>query len=129
MITTTLSIVDNLARKVRELAIARPETVYRPSPTGQASPATRCSYLGGTCTDGTVGCLVGQAFFAIGFTADQLRPVDHLGIEEALENLLPSEFSAEEYRQVRWLESVQNAQDNGHPWHEAIDIADQEEPS
>jgi hypothetical protein len=128
MITTTASAIDQLADKVRELAIARPETVYRPAPTGQTSPAAHCSYLGGTCSDGTLGCLVGQALLAVGFTVEQLRSVDLFGIEEALDKLHPFELTDHQYQQVRWLESVQNAQDNGYAWREAIAIANQEEP-
>ena len=128
MTATSQSVIEDLVSKVRELAVARPETIYQPSPTGQATPTIRCSYLAGTCSDGTVGCLLGQALVAVGYTAEQLRAVDLLGIEEAIEKLLPCELTDEEYRRVRWLESVQNAQDNGHPWGEAIRIADEEEP-
>ena len=128
MITITQSVIGNLFDKVRELAAARPETVYRPWPTGQSSPMTRCSYLSGACSDGTVGCLLGQALLAIGFTAERLQPVDLLAIVEVIEKLLPIELSKEDRQRVRWLESVQNAQDNGCPWREAIDIADREEP-
>jgi hypothetical protein len=128
MPAATKPLIDNLVGKVRELASARPDNVYRAGPSGQSSPPTKCTYLGGTCTDGTVGCLVGQALLAIGYTAEQLQPVDQLGIEEAIEKMLPCELTDDEYDKVRWLESAQNAQDNGSPWKEAVRIADAEQP-
>jgi hypothetical protein len=114
--TISLSLVGSLVTKVRELATAKPETVYRPAWTDEPLPTGQCSYLGGTCSDGSVGCLVGQALLAMGFMTGQLRPVDQLGIVEALEKLHPCELTEEERDKVRWLETVQSAQDNSQPW-------------
>jgi hypothetical protein len=128
--TTTINspLVESLVTLVRELAIARPETVYRPCWSEKSNSMGRCSYLAGACSDGSVGCLLGQALLALGFTTDHLQPVNHLGIKEALEKLHPCQLTDHDYDQVRWLETVQSAQDNGQTWQEAVERADEEEP-
>jgi hypothetical protein len=132
MIATTQLVIENLVAKVRELARKRPNNIYQPVQTEPKGyiPSFRCTYLGGTCTDGTVGCLVGQALAAIGFTISRLESVDKLPIEEALEKLIARdrELTSKEYDQINWLNAVQTAQDTGKPWCNAVAIADQEEP-
>jgi hypothetical protein len=118
--TTTLS---ELVAQVRRLAADRPDNVYQPELVGAGH---RCSYLDGRCTDGTLGCLVGQAFRAAGLTADELQPVNRLAICEALEHLLRQDIDCLQGAHIAWLMSVQNAQDEGARWREAIEVADRE---
>jgi hypothetical protein len=128
--TATIEIrIEDLVANVRELAASRPDNIYQPaSAAPPTAPQRKCSYLTGNCHDGTVGCLLGQALLAIGFTAHQLRRIDTLSIEEALASLSEVDSGHVDGGHVAWLMAVQCGQDEGHTWRRAVELADQEEP-
>jgi hypothetical protein len=120
-VTKAAKVIDNLVAKVRELAAARPDNVYRGDP--------GCEYAGGESSDGTTGCLLGQALLALGFTARALRKLDEQSVSSinvALKTLLGTDNLPP--NKVRWLRRVQDAQDIEVAWGQAVLAANQEVP-
>jgi hypothetical protein len=118
--TTTQSLIEDLVAKVREIATARPNNVYCKG---------RCEYAEGECSDGTTGCLLGQALLALGFTARRLRRLDEMSVSSihvALSVLLKTDNLPPD--KMRWLRRVQDAQDIEVEWGAAVEAADQELP-
>jgi hypothetical protein len=121
MNTKASNMIDALVTKVRKLGLARPHTVYL-SDAG-------CNYADGNCSDGTTGCLLGQALLELGYSAGQLRRLDEMPISSVaivLEALLKTDNLPVD--KVRWLRRVQDAQDVEVAWGEAVRAADQEVP-
>ncbi len=98
--------LDELVAKVREISAKRPEVSY-----GGA-----CSYDTGECSDGTVGCLIGQALDAIDWG---LYPEDS---GDTISDLLEEE-GYEDFR-VAWCGMVQGHQDMSFSWGECVEYAD-----
>jgi hypothetical protein len=120
MTADTEHLIDDLVTKVREIAAARPENVYRNG---------RCEYADGECSDGTIGCILGQALLALGFTKRKLRRLDELPISSigvVLTSLLKTD--ALPPNKVSWLRRVQDAQDIEVEWGAAVEAADQVVP-
>lgn len=105
---------EQLIEKVRELVTANPEFVYR-RPEGQIS----CLYRE---HNGTPGCLFGQALTALGVELTDVHE------RRTIDVLLPQLGISVTRLQVEWMMSVQNAQDLGQSWAEAIDRADFRRP-
>lgn len=118
--TGTQCVIENLVAKVREIATERPNTVYL---------HRSCEYSVGECSDGTTGCLLGQALRTLGYTVRDLRRLDELrvsSVDVALKKLLKTYELP--LKKLRWLRRVQDAQDIEVAWREAVEAADQEAP-
>lgn len=104
---------------VRELAAARPDTIYNRTGMG------RCEYAAGECSDGSVGCLFGQALKSLGIEPWKLRDQGGNRISFALGDLgiIPVADKFED-PDVRWCARVQRSQDGGSNWKMAIVYAD-----
>ncbi len=98
--------LDRLVAEVRKIVAKRPEVSY-----GGA-----CSYDTGECSDGTVGCLLGQALDAIDWG---LYPEDS---GDLIVDLL-DEAGYEDFR-VSWCGMVQEKQDMSAAWGECVEYAD-----
>lgn len=95
--------VEELIARVRQLA--EDEFTNRYHRVGGGS----CLYDEGTCTNGSVGCIFGQAWPSLtGF-----RP-----IAVFLEKLNATE------EQIEWCRSVQEDQDNAQTWGASVENAD-----
>jgi hypothetical protein len=107
MITTL-----DLEKTVRELATDAPDNVYE-----KPDDFNTCCYSRGECTNGSVGCLIGQAMAKHGYDVSLL---DFDG------SLLASEACAyfNIIGRTIWLNEVQSSQDEGHEWLQAISYAD-----
>jgi len=89
----------------------------------EADPGNRyleadCYYTMGACTNGSSGCIMGQALTALGY-GEMLAHLDAeapKGIERALARL----GITAERDEIAWLETVQHWQDRGDPWREAV---------
>lgn len=140
-----MNIVEKIVAKVREIAAARPDTVYGTYPDG-----TGCLYTLGICSDGSCGCLFGQAIKevdpkAYAMIAD-LEIVDLGGtgtIRDIIvgnkfdmffdEDVDPDSDDSNLVAMLNWCERVQMLQDGNlmqnrprKPWGEAIAEADKE---
>lgn len=108
-----------LIETIRKLAEENPEAVYSVSDID----FDNCQYTRGVCGPGS-GCIVGQAIA-------QLYP-DKIPKMVAQDNRGPIGAAALfddldiEYKrkEIRWINTVQARQDVGHPWLDAIKLAD-----
>lgn len=105
---------------MRALAAASPTNKYGPGVTnGTAGPDHRqpCFYDKGDCTNGSKGCIVGQAWVKCGITLEELATAS-LG---AVTDVYDCNAELPEYRlQANWIRTAQNSQDDGFAWGECI---------
>ncbi len=97
--------LDKLIAEVRKIAAERPDTIYAHD---------GCEYDSKECSDGTIGCLLGQGLTAIGWYI--LEEADGRAITEVLENA----GYLEEDDKVQWCAKVQREQDWGASWGSAV---------
>lgn len=127
--------LDALVASVRKQAAERPDYAYQSPGYGSA-----CVYVN---PDETPGCIVGHAFFDLGFTAEQValfdktEDIDDKGMDEtkwssSIPYVLRWDFDlgkeAEDDVRVRWLKRVQSSQDMGDTWSHAVVVADNAYP-
>lgn len=108
------ALVDVVAT-VREIANESPGFVY------EVPEGGKCSYARGDSAD----CIVGRAMAKCGVPLDEMRVWDsgrRNGIITVVEDKWPeSEHVAPE---LLWLSKVQDSQDDGNHWSEAVKRAD-----
>lgn len=114
--------IDDLVREVRRLATEKPENVY----------LGRFSYVSGECSDGSVGCIVGQAFRAIGIDPAKYDSFCGQGIAANAGRAAADAFAISDIdircSKAHWLRSVQGSQDRGDTWSAAVAFADSRNP-
>jgi hypothetical protein len=98
--------VKELIAEVRRIAAERPDTVYR-----QPSTSCGCFYEKGECTDGSVGCIFGQALNNLGYPVTGTASIDIIARSRFVGNCLVI---------LAWCREVQNVQDGGLSWGDAI---------
>lgn len=105
-------------KAVREVAAEQPDHVYR-----KPDDASNCHYVDRDNGDRVPGCLVGQGLWKVGLIDGSLfddYDVNGAGVAGILDyvqiDCLPI--------QSEWLERVQNRQDAGATWGEAVAYAD-----
>ncbi len=105
--------VEELVAKVREIAKSRPDTIYYGTEQG-------CEYNAGLCSDGSIGCLFGQAMKELGETY-----LEYGGFIDSVlcrrDNLNIAKHGDVK---VSWCLKVQNNQDSGTDWGTCIKSAD-----
>lgn len=109
--------LKTVVKTVREIVRQRPDVRY------QAKHV--CSYISGACTDGSVGCLIGQALVKLGVEIElgestkRISDVAHVFCDDATQEL-------SKYNNVAsvWLMHVQSAQDREEPWIDCVTYAD-----
>lgn len=104
-----------LITKVRQLAEASPDNQYQLRGTGVG-----CLYQSGNCTDGSRGCIVGQALRSFGWHDEK----PNTGVAEVMRLL---DIDSDDDRD-NWLIHVQEQQDVGMKWEACIAWADEEHP-
>lgn len=105
-----------LEAEVRKLAAEHPDNIYT-KPNAQGAG---CFYGKGTCTDGSCGCIVGQALARLGVSVLELD-VKLIGyVPEVMSHLCISDPK----KRQSWLFNVQRRQDLGKTWGEAVEWAD-----
>jgi hypothetical protein len=119
--------LKQLVHKVRELATASPDNKY------VTTDGKNCFYNSGQCSNGSVGCIFGQALRALGVTEDiDIWSVNAGTAEYSIRSLIPK-LVAEGYMVgvtlehtniLSWCAFVQSAQDEQQTWGEAIQRAD-----
>lgn len=114
--------IDKLISAVRGLALKSPNNVYvRPA------GALCCSNVKGTCTDGSVGCIIGQAIRIVDPTFEFINDLEECSIrsnnkpDSLLSNKLGFDHGSDK---LMWLKCVQRRQDKGDTWCEAVKYAD-----
>lgn len=118
--TPNFTVADVVA-KVRELAAANPTFEYRSHERQVALPASpTCSYLPDEWNP--LGCIVGAALRSLGVPEDVLRSHEGLGAGPMLSALFGDRV---DHVVDDWFTVLQQAQDTGHPWGEAVATADE----
>lgn len=103
--------VNTLVSKVKELAEQHPKVMYhRGLNTG---PGSQCYYYPDAANPH--GCLIGFAAREIGRSLDRSEQAGILDYVIFNDVVTP---------EAEWLNAVQNHQDNGNPWMECIQYAD-----
>lgn len=107
-----------IIQEVRRLADEFPDCVYTPVKSGVGNVECSCSNTYGQCSNGTVGCIIGQAVKSVGYEiptdyedTDVCTLLDRLGIDY-------------ENEELAFLEYVQGEQDQSRSWGESIKDAD-----
>lgn len=110
-------IVDGLelVSAVRALAAENPDKVYE-------SPDEGCYYIHETDCGLVGGCIVGQAAIKVGVPVEVLRGFDKRGDHAGVAHTF-TEFQLSA-SVLSWLTFVQESQDHGVPWGEAVAGAD-----
>lgn len=102
--------IQDIENKMLELIRANPDNIYN----SQGGP---CSYLRGVCSNGSEGCLLGQALIALGIEPSRLGLTQ--SIASLLYNLydigLISEHPDDSHvtNRIAWAQSIQ---DMRHSW-------------
>lgn len=106
--------------EVRRLAEAYPDAIYQSA--SQPDGRTKCFYDRGETTDGPpgqVGCIIGQA------AANAAKPFFDNVLQFGAEEAAISEF-IDSWDNADFLITVQEAQDKGATWSEAVRRADEQ---
>lgn len=121
--------IDDLVSAVRREVKKRPDVIYGAS----NDSVTGCSYREGICNDGTFGCLFGQILLGSDGLPDDRCHGSHTfntdgNIENVLRELWPEEDWDEDEKMAAadWCQSVQERQDEGETWGDAVDYADEQ---
>ena len=138
--------VDDVVQEVRKLATKYPDFNYK-NQEGVDNGGMSCSYLAGMSStqykDSELsksgltysearskgilgkGCIVGQALTRLGVPDEALYEYEHMGADYVVgSNVGHSEES--KAGELLWLLEVQNSQDRGYRWSEAVDHADKQ---
>lgn len=117
-------LVSDIIAEVRRIVQLRPDVTYNASNYG-------CKYADGYCSDGSVGCIFGQVLSNLG---ERVQRFDEYPIPDCNKTYTPSigkilenEFGCSDNEYV-WCERVQELQDNGLSWGEAVKMTDMEFP-
>lgn len=119
-------LVSDIIAEVRKIVKERPDVYYNPD--------GMCKYSEGVCSDGSIGCIFGQAFTNLGINA---KKFDQYPVPEGMLNygknyipgidhILRHEFNCEDILELEWCGTVQNGQDGNLSWKEAVLEADRE---
>lgn len=120
-----MTTVEKIIAKVRELAAASPENKYIGFP-----DYCVCYYTAGKCSDGTEGCIIGQALVELGLLnkCDLLVYYLHKGEFHNDTMFVTKLFEKLNIKlslvQKEWLWKVQSFQDRKHSWSSAVNSAD-----
>jgi hypothetical protein len=106
--------VHNVIAEVRKLAAEKPDNCYVPTDAWGG-----CCYDKGQCTDGSVGCIFGQALQRLG------RPITGCGsITQALcDSRWFEPLTIDLDNEVEWCKLVQQYQDANLSWGKAVESA------
>lgn len=118
--TTATQVIE----EVRRLAEEQPDFVYSDQ---EGAGGGECSYFGCSAGDSSgQACIVGQGLASLNVDMSDLKRKEDTGhgmaIATALEGgVVDIPYTEEE---AKWLGDVQNHQDGGKPWAQAVALAD-----
>ena len=105
--------VADVIREVTALANEFPDNRYnKPTEEPPEGEVATCRYDKGICTNGSVGCIFGQALRKLGYYTDKVMPILNLLRDEL-------KLSISEEENV-WCWRMQKTQDNGNTWVESL---------
>ena len=104
--------IDKLIAAIRELATESPDNVY------DRGRSHTCSYVVGDCSNGTQGCIVGQAIRRLGLETPDFDDSADVYLDNYDAVRAVSEM------QRAWILIVQQEQDSSNTWAYAVESAD-----
>jgi len=119
--------VTDVVAKIRSLAAARPEFTYDPPENLPVSGPT-CHYVHETNAELVGGCIVGKALLSLGVDAVTLHEYDGGTGANGSTVIIETLGEVIDRPSLDWIDSVQNQQDNGKEWQQAVDYADANYP-
>jgi hypothetical protein len=110
---------NDLEREIRAAAAENPDFVYK-TPVRHGDLNSLPVYFDDS---GAPSCLIGQGFFRLGLTLEDMRGLNTEGV-----TYLQEEGVIEiELKPISWFQSVQDYQDtSGFTWRQAVENADAE---
>lgn len=108
--------LENLIGEVRKLAQENPDNAYK----CKDGRYVMCYYSKKTCTNGSIGCIFGQAMKRLGLDDNILATMENNTIME----IIPKYYPEHNRRLAIWCREVQSAQDFGWIWSKCIEAAD-----
>jgi len=114
-------LINKLINTVREFADLRPDNVYKLS-----NDSIHCQYIAGTCSDGSIGCIFGQAFKELGLDWGEYG--DTHACYGTISALVQHFCGCGDHNILNWLDCVQVLQDMGHEWKNVVNEADLKYP-
>lgn len=112
--------LKSLVAAVRSLAEASPDNIYCPEIVDVGGNGRNCFYSKGDCSDGSKGCIIGQALVKLGFDVARLddNPPNVEGLLAGWRDYAEIENDTSELQ--CWLAEVQESQDLGETWGQAV---------
>lgn len=105
--------IGKLKKQILALVKRFPDNVYKPY-----GKYHNCSYTKGKCTNGSKGCLFGQALIKLKVDPDKLKKLDRE--IRPIDNLLDQLGIKYTEKQRQWLMAVQDGQDKKLTWKDAL---------
>lgn len=116
--------IEDVVSEVRRLAKEFPKCMYTAPGCTKPEPGQLCSNVDGKCSNGTKGCIIGQAFRNLGIKIPDLHD------KSGAPSLCGKVFGLEENVDiVMWLAKVQRSQDAGKTWAYAVRVANKLYPA
>lgn len=109
--------LSELVKTVKAIIQSRPDVIYS---TILEDGLGACYYSKGKCSDGTLGCVFGQAFQAMGFKIPSANDSD--SINSIIENFAVGVTQ----RQQDMCEGIQDWQDKENTWKTSLDMANKQ---
>lgn len=113
----------NIVEAIRKLAADCPNCRYTSAEVmgpGDDHPRQRWLYSKGECSNGSCGCIVGQALAMLGHNVAELDKGNNCGNASHVLNRLGVGTQMER----QWAHAVQAQQDHGETWGRAVAYAD-----
>ena len=113
-----------LKQTIEKLAEESPDCVY------EQPVNSICSYRRGICSNGSSGCIIGQACRSLGLSENELIDMDTYG---AFMNVCTSKKFRERFfltcSELLWITTVQKEQDDRNSWSRAVSEANKKNAS
>lgn len=110
--------IENIENEIRRIAAENPEYVYDEG--DAAAWGQRCYYVRNGCGS----CIVGRALANLGVPIERLEEADSRNGSGVRASTLLTELTGKSLVAARWVQYVQDRQDKGVAWREAVAQAD-----
>lgn len=113
----------DIIQAIRELVETSPDNVYQ-----KQFSDNRCFYTQGSCSDGSTGCIIGQALLKLGVDRDELKKHDLIECPVTgqpfpaihVVNIFIPDLP---YNVLSFCNDIQSTQDRENTWKDAFNFA------
>ena len=113
---------EDLIQQVRQLAQDAPTNLYEGN-----KDKMGCSYVKGPCSNGSVGCIIGQALILCDESLTEYLSHEDRSTKqfELLHDIMFEDGMIElSLEDIEWIGDVQSRQDDGETWGDAVSKTD-----